>query len=251
MDSTVVPEKLYLVDAYCFECEVVALSVERDLVLLNRTCLYPGGGGQPADVGAILPPGGPEHPITVEKSADGAGLLHRLGTQAPQNLVDQSCRLRLDAARRYALMRHHTALHIFNTVMMREFGAWITGVGMAPDHSHIDFKIDGYSDDVRMRAEELINAVILRDLPTRALWVSEEEYRSRPELRRTLDVEPPVEDGRVRVVEIGDFDAQACGGTHVRSTREIGAFRIAKVKSKGRDNRRFHVMLGDPVEGRA
>ena len=209
--------------------------------------MYPGGGGQPADAGVLILPDGREIQAVVEKAVSGFHLVHRLAAVPDTSLVGQRCTVRIDRTRRLALMRHHTVLHVFNTVMMRKFGAWITGVGMSPDHSHIDFKVEEYDEAMRHRAEELVNAVLDRDMPTRSTWVSEEEYRSRPELRRTLDVEPPVENGRVRVVEIGDFDAQACGGTHVRSTREVEHFTINKVKSKGRDNRRFHVMLEPPA----
>ena len=239
--------RLYLDDAYCFEHEAVIVAVDGSCVRLDVTCMYPGGGGQPADAGLLVLPDGREIETVSEKDASGYDLLHRLSVVPEGDLLGQRCMVRIDRARRYGLMRHHTVLHVLNTVMMRDFNAWITGVGMSPDHSHIDFKIEGYDETMRARAQDEVNAVLARDLPTRASWVTEAEYHSRPELRRTLDVVPPMQHGKVRVVEIGDFDTQACGGTHVRSTNEVGRFTITKVKSKGRENRRFHVALADPA----
>lgn len=239
-------KKLYLDDAYCFENEAVVLCVDGEQVTIDATCLYPGGGGQPADTGTIQFADGMQMAVVAEKAPEGAAVVRCLEGRFPDGLVGGNCAIRVDAQRRIGLMRYHTALHVFNAVMMREFRAWVNGVSMAPDHSRIDFNVEGFDVAMRDRAEELVNAVLARNLPTRAVWVSAEEYLTRPELRRTLHVAPPMENGRVRVVEIGDFDAQACGGTHVRLTSEVGRFKITKAKSQSRDNRRFHVLLESP-----
>lgn len=236
-------QRLYLKDAYCFDNEAEVVAVDGQKVYLSRSCFYPGGGGQPADIGTVFWGDGSSNAVLAQKSSGGPGLVHCLSGSVPGIAPGHCCSLKLDGERRLGLMRYHTALHVFNAVMMREFGAWITGVGMAPDHSHIDFKIDEYSDALRERAEKLVNEVLSRDLAIRAYWISETEYRSRSELRRTLDVEPPIENGQIRVIEIDGFDVQACGGTHVHSTKEVGGLKISKVKSKGRANRRFHVLL--------
>jgi misacylated tRNA(Ala) deacylase len=100
-----------------------------------------------------------------------------------------------------------------------------------------------WSDFSRERLPDLearVNDVIGRDLALSATTIDEDEFGRRPDLVRTLNVRPPVVDGRVRVVEIAGFDAQACGGTHVHSTGEIGRVRIARFDNKGKDNKRLY-----------
>ncbi len=149
----------------------------------------------------------------------------------------------VDEPRRQALSRYHTVLHIVNTIAIRDFGAWITGAQINTDYARIDFKWDGFSPAVRDQIEDSVNSVISGDHALRASWVSEEEFHRRPELLRTLEVKPPVIDGRVRIVEIEGFDAQACGGTHVHSTRRLGRFRVTKTENKGKINKRLYVEL--------
>ncbi len=108
------------------------------------------------------------------------------------------------------------------------------------ERSRIDLKLDGFTRDHLAEFEQAVNAVLVRDLGVAARTISEEEFGRRPELVRTLDVRPPVIDGRVRIVEIAGFDAQACGGTHVHATSEVGAARIVRFDNKGRDNKRFY-----------
>ena len=236
-------EKLYLTDAYCFGNEAEVLEAAGREVVFEATCFYPGGGGQPPDSGSISIPN--ELEIRVEscsKTTDGR-IMHHLTDEVPMALAGKRCCLRLDAERRLAIMRYHTALHVFNTVMLRAFGGWITGAGMEADHAHLDFKVEGYTDEMRTRLENEVNDVLSRNLPIRDYYIPEAEFRSRQDLLRTLEAAPPIENGRLRVVEITGFEAQACGGTHVRKTGEVGQLTISKVRSKGRINRRFYVAL--------
>lgn len=236
--------RLYLEDAYCFEHEAVITVVHGDALALDRTCMYPGGGGQPPDQGTLTLPGGIAiSVITVRK--DEAGALWHVAEAAPAAArAGALCTVRLDHERRLRLMRFHTALHVFNTVMLRTFDAWITGVRMHPDRSHIDFRVD-YSSEMVPRIEDAVNDVIAQGLAVDAYTISEEEFQHRPELRRTLEAEPPIEGGEVRVVEIRGFEAQACGGTHVLETGSVGRIRIVKVDNKGKQNRRFYLELVD------
>lgn len=240
-------DRLYLDEAYCFENSAIIISVDDDTMVVDRTCMFPGGGGQPADTGEIILSSGAVLRIdAVTKSSDG-NLLHRCSGPIPPDLIGTKCLVRLDGQRRLGLMRYHTALHIFNTVMLRAFDGWITGVGIGPESSHIDFKVDNYSDEMRNQLEDQVNQVLSQSLPIKAYYIDEAEFRQRPDLLRTLDVTPPIENGRVRVVEVESFEAQACGGTHIKNTAEVGRLTIKKVKSKGKNNRRFFVELSEAI----
>ena len=122
----------------------------------------------------------------------------------------------------------------------------MTGAQLGAERSRIDFKVPSLARDDLPAFEAAVNEVIARDLVITSAVIHETEYRQRPLLRRTLNVEPPIVDGKVRIVEIASFDAQACGGTHVHSTREIGAARIEKLDNKGKDNKRVYWSLATP-----
>jgi misacylated tRNA(Ala) deacylase len=228
--------KLYLEDPYLREFEAEALDSAGGWCRLSSTAFYPGGGGQAPDRGRLLLGG-----TTVEVSAvreDEAGQIwHFIGRDVG---LGEGVQGAIDWPYRYALMRHHGLMHVVNTVARQLFGAAITGVQIGPDRSRIDFKLGGFSRDEIPEFERGVNEVIEKRLPVTSSLISEDEFRRRPELIRTLNVLPPVVDGTVRVVEIEGFDAQACGGTHVHSTDEIGRARIGRFDNKGRDNKRFY-----------
>jgi misacylated tRNA(Ala) deacylase len=117
----------------------------------------------------------------------------------------------------------------------------------------IDFKLDALSAELCAELAHKVNAVIAGNHAVRAYYISEDEFRARGDLLRTLDARPPIANGRVRVVEIAGFDAQACGGTHVATTSEVGRFAIVRTENKGKINKRLYVRLDDPMsraEGR-
>jgi misacylated tRNA(Ala) deacylase len=234
--------KLYLDDAYCFANEATITALGDSAIALDRTCMYPGGGGQPPDTGSLLLPGGESAPV-LSLRRDGDRLWH-VCDHLPGVHVGAACSVRLDADRRLRLMRFHTAMHVFNTVMLRGYDGWITGAQMGPERSRIDFRVE-YTAEMARRVEDEVNAVIARGLSIDAYTIPADEFRQRPDLLRTLEAEPPIEHDRVRVVEITGFEAQACGGTHVRQTGDVGNVRIVKVDNKGRQNRRFYVELVD------
>jgi len=161
--------------------------------------------------------------------------------------VGQSVRLSLNRERRIALARYHTVLHVLNTIALRDHGGWITGVQIGVDHSRIDFKLDDLSAAVRTELERKVNAVLDGNHALKAYYISQDEFRTRDDLLRTLEAKPPVIGGQVRVVEIQGFDAQACGGTHVSATSEVGRFSIVRAENKGKINKRLHVRLDQAV----
>lgn len=153
---------------------------------------------------------------------------------------------RLEWPRRYAFMRHHTLLHIVNAVVLADYSGLITGVQIGEEQSRIDFALREFGREQIPALEARINEVIVRGLPIDACVISEAEFRERPDLVRTATAAPPIVDGAVRVVRIGGFDAQACGGTHVRNTRELGECRILRFENKGKQNKRLYVELRVP-----
>jgi misacylated tRNA(Ala) deacylase len=236
--------RLYLSDPHVFEADATVVAVGGDALACDRTCFYPGGGGQPPDRGTVIVSDGGILPI-VSAHADGDGIVwHFLGGAPSPALVGASVRLVLDRERRLALARSHTALHVLNTTARRDHGAWITGVQIGVEHSRIDFKLDGWSPAMAAELEAKVNAVLAADLALRSYDLGEEEFRGRDDLLRTLEAKPPVVNGRVRVVEIEGFDAQACGGTHVRRTSEIGRVSIYRTENKGALNKRLYLKLG-------
>jgi len=236
--------KLYLEDPYQrrFDGEVVAAA--EGWCALSQTVFYPGGGGQPEDRGR-LEAGGEVLRVDGVRE-DGAGeVWHHVG---PDLVPGTSVRGEIDWPFRYALMRAHALMHVVNTVARDWLGGAITGVQLGPDRSRIDFKLPRFARELIPELEERVNAVLARGLPIASGFLSEEEFRRRPELVRTAEVKPPVVAGRVRVVEIQGFDVQACGGTHVHATREVGHARVVKFDNKGRDNKRFYFELDAPQE---
>jgi misacylated tRNA(Ala) deacylase len=232
----VLPVKLYLEDPYqrAFDAEVVASA--DGWCALSRTVFYPGGGGQPADRGRLT--AGSESLMVDEVREDDAGeIWHRVGRDLA---IGTEVNGEIDWPWRHALMRAHALMHVVNTVARDRFGGVITGVQLGADRSRIDFKLAGFTREQIPELEERVNEVLTRALPVRSSTIPEAEFLRRPELVRTLEVKPPVISGRVRVVEIVGFDAQACGGTHVHTMSEVGRARIVKFDNKGKDNKRFY-----------
>lgn len=231
--------RLELEDPYLRAFDATVIAGEGGACALDRSAFYPGGGGQPPDRGQLVGPEGPLE-VTSVREGDAGRVWHEVGRDlAPGTPV----RGALDWAHRYALMRHHGLMHVVNAVARDLLGGVITGVQLGADRSRIDLKLEGFGRERIPELEAQVNAVVARDLRVTAAAITEEEFLARPELVRTLNVRPPVVEGRVRVVAIEGFDAQACGGTHVHATGEIGRARVVRFDNKGRDNKRFYFEL--------
>ncbi len=235
--------RLYLENDHCFEADAKVVAVQEHSIAFDRTCFYPGGGGQPPDEGAVKIGSGEVIEITSAHADPEEIIWHVSHSPLSPDLVGQPARLILNRERRWILMRYHTVLHVLNTIALRDYGGWITGVQMAVDYSRIDFKLDGFSQAMCAELEKKVNAVLEGNHALRSYSLSEEEFRKRDDLLRTLEVKPPVSGGHVRVVEIEGFDAQACGGTHVATTSEVGRFSVFRTENKGRINKRLYVRL--------
>ena len=235
--------RLYLDDDHCFEADARVVAVDGDRIAFDRTCFYPGGGGQPPDQGCVKLEGDDLLEI-VSVNADADDIVwHVAKSTPPPDILGRSATLTLDRERRLALTRYHTVLHILNTIALQDYGGWITGVQIGTEYSRIDFKLEGLSAALCTELEWKVNTVLEGNHALRAYYITEDEFRGREDLLRTLDVKPPVSRGQVRVVEIQGFDAQACGGTHVRSTSHVGRFSIVRTENKGKINKRIYVRI--------
>jgi misacylated tRNA(Ala) deacylase len=242
----VATRRLYLQDSYCFETDATLVEVRENAVAFDQTCFYPGGGGQPADEGSAKVGSGLELEIVSAHASPDEIIWHICKSLPPPDILGQPARLALNKERRLALMRYHTALHVLNTVALRDYGGWITGVQIAADYSRIDFKMEGFSTAICAEMEKKVNAVLGKNHAVKSYFLPEEEFRKREDLLRTLEAKPPVSHSLVRIVEIQGFDAQACGGTHVGATSEVGRFSIFRAENKGKINKRLYVRL-DPA----
>jgi misacylated tRNA(Ala) deacylase len=235
--------RLYLQDDHCFETEATVLAIRENLIAFDKTCFHPGGGGQPPDEGTIQLPNGQTIEISLIQTDAEDVLWHVCKTAPSVDIVGQTIQLSLNQNKRLALMRYHTVLHVLNTIALRDYNGWITGVQINEDYSRIDFKLENFTPALAGELEAKVNAVLEENHSLKAYYISEAEFHQRDDLLRTLEAKPPIKDGQVRVVAIEGFDAQACGGTHVHSTREVGRFSIYKIDNKGKNNKRFYVRL--------
>jgi misacylated tRNA(Ala) deacylase len=225
-------ELIYRDDPYRAEAEASVTAAGDAGVELDRTIFYAASGGQPGDSGRLSWEGGSAAIVdTVHPDGDRARVLHRLDGAAPP--PGTRVALALDWERRHRLMRMHTALHLLSVVL--PYG--VTGGQIGEAKGRLDFDMPEPPSDLAA-IEAALNGHVAADLPVSAEWISEAELSARPEMVKTMKVKPPVGQGRVRLVRIGDVDLQPCGGTHVRATGEIGPLRLGKIEKKGRENRR-------------
>ncbi len=234
-------EMLFRDDAFARDCAARVLAVGPEGVLLDRTVFYAQSGGQPGDGGVLRWDGGETAIAKAVKGPDDT-VLHLPAPDAMLPPVGAEVTAMLDWATRHRHMRMHTALHLLCSLIP---GAGVTGGQIGADRSRLDFDLPGPPTKESLTAG--LNALIAADHPVGARWVDEAELDTNPGLVRTLSVQPPRGTGRVRLVHIGPADApidlQPCGGTHVRSTGEIGRVEVIKLESKGKQNRRVYLTL--------
>jgi misacylated tRNA(Ala) deacylase len=230
-------EELFRQDAYLKEADATVTAVEERGVRLDRSIFYPTGGGQPGDTGVLRWDGG-EAKIVDSVKADGGDVLHVLSPDAPRPAVGTKVHAVLDWDRRYRHMRMHTAMHVLSAVIKGN----VTGGQVGADKSRLDFNLEGDVPTKEWVTEE-VNKLLAADHPVLAEWITDDEMTSRPELVKTMSVRPPMGAGKVRLLRIDSVDLQACGGTHVANTSEIGRVECTKVENKGKMNRRFIISL--------
>jgi misacylated tRNA(Ala) deacylase len=236
-------ELLFRQDAYARDCEATVAEVnERGGIVLDRTVFYASAGGQPGDRGA-LEIGGRTIPIAATVyGEDKRSVVHVPADPGDLPQPGERVRALLDWELRHRHMRAHTALHL----LCSRVPFPVTGGQIGPDGGRPDFDIDDPDAVGKERLSEEINRLIAEDHPVGERWITDEEMDRRPELVRTMAVKPPRGSGKVRLVMIGEdgaVDLQPCGGTHVRSTGEIGRIEVDKIEKKGKLNRRIRLIL--------
>ena len=232
-------ELLYLRDAYLrdFDARVTAVR-DRD-VALDRTAFYPTGGGQPYDTGRLA--GAPV--VGVHK--EGEQVWHTLDGDGASPAVGDSVAGAIDWERRHRLMRTHTALHVLCGVIWNEWGTAVTGGNMEPLSARMDFEFDPLPPGFGPRVEELVNTELVAARPIEVSFLPRDTAIEDEDLIRTKVNMIPESVKEIRVVDIVGLDKQADGGTHVRSTDEVGRVRVLKTESKGKGNKRIRIEVVD------
>ena len=230
-------ELLYQGDGYLRECTARVIAADERGVQLDRTVFYAAGGGQPGDRGRLVLPDGTGIEIVDTRKGDGAGsVVHVPESPASERIVGTEVTAVIDWERRHRLMRMHTCMHLLSVVIPAD----VTGGSIRDGSGRLDFDLPEPLQDKEHLTREL-NRLVEQDLPVKTIWVTDEELAARPDLVKTMSVKPPSGQGRVRLLAIGDVDLQACGGTHVARTGEIGRVVVTKTEKKGRHNRRVNV----------
>jgi misacylated tRNA(Ala) deacylase len=234
----VATDLLYLTDAYlrAFDAQVVAVDEQR--VALDRTGFYPTGGGQPHDTGMLA--GVP----VVDVRKEGDHVWHTLDGSLP--VVGEQVTGEVDWERRHQLMRTHTALHILCGVIWNEWSVPVTGGNMEPLAARMDFEFDPLPEGFAATVEGRVNDAIEADHPIEVSFLPRGVAVTDDDLIRTKVSLIPESVTEIRVVDIVGLDKQADGGTHVRSTAEVGGIKVLKTESKGKGNKRIRIEVISP-----
>ena len=236
---------LFRDDFYLSTAEGTVTAVHDDgSIELDQTCFYATSGGQPGDTGFLERADGSRIELGVTTNgADKSIILHRPLDGQPRPEIGEKLVLHIDWARRYKLMRMHTACHILSVVCQFP----ITGAAVGEDESRVDFDMSETIDKDEVTAK--MTEIVAANHPIYLQWITDEELAANPGIVKSKNVRPPMGLGRVSLVCIGEnaaIDSQPCGGTHVSETQEVGEIHIAKIEKKGKENRRFRIKFGKP-----
>jgi len=232
-----VTEEIAASDAYARSTEAVVAEVLPEGVVLDRTVFYARGGGQPGDTGWIRWEGGE---VRVVDTFRRQGVpLHQVNGEPPP--VGTSVTAEIDWDRRYLLMRTHTALHAMSGIIWKSYGAKVTGGNMDPGAARMDFELERMSGDFGRAVELSLNEALAEGRQVRVESLPRAEALADPDLIRTKVNLIPETIDPIRVIDIEGIDRQADGGTHVRSTHEVGPVRVVKTESKGKAFKRMRI----------
>jgi misacylated tRNA(Ala) deacylase len=234
-------QQLYLLDCYLKEWNAEIKSVSKGkYVVLDQTAFYPNSGGQPHDTGVMITEDGKEYKVVYTGKFSGK-ISHEVDKEGLKTGDKVHCKIDWD--RRYKFMRYHTASHVVDKVIFDDCGADITGNQITLKKTRIDFSIPDFDREKIKEYGEKANEIIQRNIPIELELLprdqAEEKY---PHLFR-LEKAFPDHIKQIRTVTLKDLDTQACGGTHVKNTSEIGTIEVFKVANKGKNNRRIYFRL--------
>lgn len=238
---------LFSKDCYLREFDASVVSHSTDMLELDRTAFYYTSGGQPNDTGRIISDGREYAVLDVFKDRETGKIFHKLDRpfdpkSSPSGKLP-AVHGAIDWERRYGHMRHHSALHILSRVVLEEFGNFVTSSQIYAGRARIDFDAEAMTPEKIKVIEEKTNGVISRSLPLQVLFIPREEALKIDDLIRTAVNLVPESVEIIRVIRVEGYDMQACSGTHVKNTSEIGKLKIARTESKGRLRKRIEISL--------
>ena len=231
--------KLFEANAYLkeFKAKIININIEEKTIELDNTAFYARSGGQPGDIGQIIVENqNIEVEDTIKKDNKIINIINKT-----ENL-DKGIEIigKINWEKRYKHMKMHSALHLMCSVIP----LGVTGGQIGYEKSRLDFN-DPEKEINKEEIEEKINSLVKDDYKITSEIIDSKILDEQPELVRTMSVKPPQIDGKIRLIKIGNVDLQPCGGTHVKSTAEIGSIKIGKIENKGRMNRRVNIILND------
>jgi len=232
-------ELLYLRDAYLdsFTARVLDVRDGDGTVALDQTAMYPTGGGQPHDTGLM------NGVAVTDVRKEGTLVWHTLDGALPK--VGESVAVTIDWDRRHKLMRTHSALHVLCGVIWNEWRVPVTGGNMEPLSARMDFEFDPLPEGFVTTVENLVNEALAADYQIEVSFLPRDTAVADEDLIRTKVNMIPESVTEIRVVDIVGLDKQADGGTHVRSTNEVGRIKVLKTENKGKGNKRIRLEIVD------
>jgi misacylated tRNA(Ala) deacylase len=235
-------EEIQATDSYQRSTRATVVEVRPEGVVLDRTVFYSRSGGQPGDTGWLRWDGGE---IRVADTARQGGLpVHAVEGDPPP--VGTPVEAQIDWDRRYLLMRTHTALHVLSGIVWRDYGARVTGGNMEPGEARMDFELESVTPEFGREVERTLNEALASARPVTVQFLPRVEALADPDLIRTKVNLIPESVDPIRIIDIEGIDRQADGGTHVRSTDEVGAVRVVKTENKGKTFKRMRIAVGEP-----
>ena len=229
---------LFIESPYLKEFDAKIVNINTNQITLDQTAFYARSGGQPGDVGRLTTNGMTINIIDTVKDQEN-NIIH-IAENNIELEIGEKIQGIINWNKRYKHMRMHTALHLLCSVIPLD----VTGGQIGYDKSRLDFN----AQDYKIEKEEIeynINSLVKKDHEISYQWITNDELEQQPELVRTMSVQPPKIKGKIRLVKIGNVDLQPCGGTHVKSTAEIGEIKIGKIENKGKMNRRVNILIND------
>ena len=229
---------LFIEDPYLKEFDAKILNINLNQITLDQTAFYARSGGQPGDVGQLTINGNTINIIDTIKDQEN-NIIH-IAENNIELAIGEKIQGTINWNKRYKHMRMHSALHLLCSVIPLD----VTGGQIGYDKSRLDFNAQDYKIE-KEEIEYKINTLVKEDHEISYQWITNYDLEQQPELVRTMSVKPPKINGKIRLVKIGNVDLQPCGGTHVKSTAEIGKIKIGKIENKGKMNRRVNLLIND------